>query len=340
MKIVVLSDLNWEQHLRSMSFREVESASLVTVQKSRYQSILRYLTIVLEEKADVVLVAGDVTGDGSCGHGFHYAFMMLVSILDQLEIPSCFISGNHDEHQYYKQVVDFVASLKYTQEVSNKEADIKGVKILGVPYETTYSKSKIKSLIERYSDTYDIVMAHSQLKRRIRLFELNAKLIVTGHYDRKLFGFAECAFISLDNDNEEISYATMKMNEQEYETTICIKDKNGSVHSYSDKSDTLFSQQRSHTVSIDSMPSIDLRILEMHARSKFVDQSGLDRSYLKYLRGTQYLKLLERLHVVKNDKMLKPTLRVTKNVVGIQITENYKVSESLVIDYLGKRTRG
>jgi hypothetical protein len=62
-------------------------------------------------------------------------------------------------------------------------------------------------------------------------------------------------------------------------------------------------------------------------------------AYLKYIRGNQYLRLLHRLDQVKKDETLRPTLSATAEVIGMQITANYKVSTSLVIDYLGKRTR-
>ena len=336
MKIVILSDLNWEAHLRSVSLSEVDAATLESIMIPRYYSIQRYLEIILEEKADLVIIAGDVTGDGSCGHGFHNAFKILLSALEQHKIESVFISGNHDEPVYYGEVLSYAQGLKYTQDISNRKVITKGITLLGIPYETTYSKSKIKNMLTTFEEGADIVVAHSQLKRRIRLFDLDARLIVTGHYDRKLFEYDDRIFVSLDNDAVDISYATVETDANRYKTGINIKSSEGVVFRYEEDSNI---EERSHVLSVDGSPAIDLRAMEMHADVNLIDNNGDSVAYMKYLRGIHYQKLLARLHQVREDQALKPTLSVTSQVVGMQITENYKVSESLVIDFLGKRTR-
>jgi Icc-related predicted phosphoesterase len=339
MNVVVLSDLNWEQHLRGVTYREVESATLESIKISRYASIHKYLQIVIEEEADLVLVAGDVTGDGSCGHGFHHAFMIFLSILEQLNIPSCFISGNHDEHVYYDQVLKYSEKLKFSNEISNVSTSIGGLRILGVPYETTYSKSKIKDLISTFRDEYDIVLAHAQLKRRIRLFELKSRLIVTGHYDRKLFGFKEATLVSLDNDDRQVSYATIEIKGKYMKTAICIRNEDGSSYRFEESSDKITTSDRSNTVEVTNRKDINLTKVELCSQDHHLYGQDQPLAYLKYIRGNQYLRLLHRLDQVKKDETLRPTLSATAEVIGMQITANYKVSTSLVIDYLGKRTR-
>ena len=334
-----LSDLNWEQHLRSMPDSEVESVTLETVKKSRYNSIQRYLSIVQDEEAELVIIAGDVTGDGSCGHGFHNAFLIFLSMLEELKIPSCFISGNHDDPVYYSQVVSRIERLKYANEISNRVVEINGMKILGVPYETTYSKSKIKNLLELYPDRLDIVVAHSQLKRRIRLFELDTSMIITGHYDRKHFKYQGSTFISLDNDDKEISYATLSSHSGVFSSSICIRNNENVVFRYTEVNEPTEKEDRNTILTINLESEIDLLLMEALADTSLVDESGSSVAYMKYLRGTQYLKLLSRLAEVKSDVTLKPTLSVTSEVINLQITANYRVSESLIIDYLGKRTR-
>jgi len=336
MKIIILSDLNWEAHLRSVSLSEVDDATLESIMIPRYYSIQRYLEIILEEKADLVIIAGDVTGDGSCGHGFHNAFKILLSALEQLEITSVFISGNHDEPVYYEEVLQYAEGLKYAQDISNRQVSVNGLILLGVPYETTYSKSKIESLLSTFDERSDIVVAHSQLKRRIRLFDLDTRLIVTGHYDRKLFDYDDRTFVSLDNDAIDISYATIETYFGGFKVNLNIKTNDGVVFRYQEDSGK---SERSHVMSVNEDPAIDLRAMEMHADANLVDSDGNSVAYMKYIRGIHYQKLLSRLHQVKADETLRPTLSVTSQVIGLQITESYKVSESLVIDYLGKRTR-
>lgn len=339
MKILVLSDLNWEQHLRGVSIKEVESIDMDRVNISRYRSVRRYLDIVISEKAKLVLIAGDVTGDGSCGHGFHNAFLILLSLLDQMNIPTCFISGNHDQPGYYQAVENGITNFRNVYEISNKAIEVLGVKILGVPYETTYSKSKIKKLLSEFGDQYDIILAHSQLKRRIRLFELDARYIFTGHYDRKLFGFQDSVFVSLDNDMTDISYATLVLSAEKERAGIHILRQDGVLLSLVENTVQLLNGKREAFLMINNNPSYDVIKMEQTPDKNLVDESGNNLAYLKYLRGIQYNKVLKRMIEVKNNPELKPTLAVTQSIINNQITANYRVSTSLVIDFLGKRTR-
>jgi len=121
MKVLFLSDLNWQNHLRSISDDEVYNFKISHLKKTRFQSIAKYFSIVEYEAPDLVLFAGDITGDGSCGHGFHNAFKLLLLLLEHHSIPSKFISGNHDPNLYYKQLLAFIPSLKFCEEISNKK---------------------------------------------------------------------------------------------------------------------------------------------------------------------------------------------------------------------------
>ncbi|MEE9438128.1 MAG: metallophosphoesterase, partial [Saprospiraceae bacterium] len=247
MKTIILSDLYWEGHLRSITEDEIEKFRNEDIDKTRYFSIKRYLNIILEEKANLVLFAGDVTGDGSCGHGFQYAFLILLKILESLKIDTCYISGNHDEPPYYSIVNNRVRDYKYIKEISNKTIDINGVKVLGIPYETTYSKTKIKALykiIEEDKHQYDIIIAHSQLKRRIQLFDIDTKVIITGHYDRKIMAFNQSAFISLDNDSSEISYAIFNQEESNETVSIAVLNAFDDTYSITEKINNLHSDNR------------------------------------------------------------------------------------------------
>jgi len=79
-----------------MSPDEVAGFKESDLSKVRYERIRRYYDIILNEKADLVLFAGDITGDGFCGHGFQNALISLLKLLEEKAIPSLFISGNHD----------------------------------------------------------------------------------------------------------------------------------------------------------------------------------------------------------------------------------------------------
>ncbi|MEE9438300.1 MAG: hypothetical protein V3V14_04820, partial [Saprospiraceae bacterium] len=82
-----------------------------------------------------------------------------------------------------------------------------------------------------------------------------------------------------------------------------------------------------------------LNTIESMQNKNLITEKGEDLNYLKYIRGKQYLKVLQRLNVIKKDKSLKPSLAVTQDIINTQITPHYRISARLIIDYLGKRTR-
>ena len=335
MNITILSDLNWESHLRSISQREVEDFDKSKLNISRYDSIRKYYTIIKDEDSDLVLFAGDVTGDGSCGHGFHYAFILLLKLLEEDEISSAYIRGNHDEEAYYELVNQFTNHLKYANEISNQCVVILGLKILGIDYQQSKSKTQLKNLLATSDDIYDIVIAHSQLKRRIRLFELQTNYIFTGHYDRKLFHFDQSTYISLDNDVYEISYATLQKKENESDLlSIKIKESNDVTLSLDEEVNYLKLGKRTNKISINGIPTLEIDPIEK-THLNALTEGTRDYSYLKFIRGLAYQKSLQTLQKIKANQKLENTDLELKEVIKLQIINNYRISESLIEDYLG-----
>jgi len=300
MNIVVLSDLNWHAHLRSISVKEIEEFSLEDLRKERYQRINRYFEIIQEEKADVVLLAGDITGDGFCGHGFQHALIILLHLLEYHKIPTAFISGNHDPDENYLPVKNHVQNLQHIYEASDKVIELNGLKILGVNYDTSKSKRKLNEAIEEFKDSVDIVLAHSQIKRRIRHFEFDAKYVITGHYDRKLLGHRNKVFIALDNDSEECSYAVIKKTTGSPDH-VSIKIKIDDVkYSYSEDRDSLLAGKRNTILKVNGNPCFDLLKLE-NASDASLSRDGEHFLYLKYLRGVNYASSLDTMVRMKLD---------------------------------------
>ncbi len=343
MNILVLSDLNWELHLRTISLEEFRSFEISHLGNPRYYSIKRYFSLVEKHQPQVVMFAGDVTGDGSCGHGFHYAFLMLLKCFEIKKIPAFFISGNHDEVRYYQKVENEIKKFKVVHEISNCIAEIQGLRILGVPYETTFSKSSIKRLKEERKDNgllsgkIDIVMAHSQLKRRIHLFDLGAKIIVTGHYDRKNFEYGDAIFISLDNDFTEVSYAMIVL-DPTIQSRICIWQSSGGVLSHGIVKGSGIESTGNQMLWVDESPVTELKKLESLPDDKIHDQNGQSMAYLKYIRGKNYKKVLQKMHALKKENKKRATVIAAAGIIGLQVTPTYRISESLVVDYLGKYT--
>ena len=337
MNILVLSDLNWEQHLRSITESEVLSFDPSRISILRYQSIYRYLQIIEAEKADLVLFAGDVTGDGSCGHGFHHAFNLLLSILEQKQIPSLFISGNHDDPRYYNQVVSFTNQLKYSHDINNKVVTVNGLKILGIPYSTSKFKKKLKSLIDANQNQHHIVLAHAQLKRRIRLFDIPTKYIFTGHYDRKLCAHRATVFTALDNDSSEISYALLQFNQNDSDKIhFKIKPNNEVVFNLSENCEQLIEGNRNPILKINESQDINLLEMEAAPYHALINERG-NYLYFKYLRGQHYVNSLNTMFKIKNKLPLSEDELTLEQIFQLQITDAYKISQSLIEDYLGKQ---
>lgn len=335
MIITILSDLNWESHLRSITEREIINFEKSHLNITRYDSLRRYYSIIKEEQSDLVLFAGDLTGDGSCGHGFHLAFILLLKLLESDSIPSAYISGNHDKDEYYDRVNKYAEQLQYTQEISNRCIDILGIKILGINYHQSKSKTQLKKIISQAKEKYDILLSHSQLKRRIRLFEIDTDYIFTGHYDRKLLYHRRSTYVSLDNDAYEISYAIIEKTEnQSDKISIKIKESEEVTLSLVEEIEKLKSGNRTDKIAINGIPTIEISPLEKANLNALTDGTR-DYSYLKYIRGHAYQKYLVSMEKMKEKKELTDFELGLNDILKMQIINNYKISERMIEDYLG-----
>jgi len=335
MNIVVLSDLNWETHLKRLASNDLNKIEEQDLFELRYERIKRYLDIIIQEKADLVLFAGDVTGDGFCGQGFQIAFLLLLKMLEKRKIPSCIISGNHDPIQNYQAVIDYANTFNLCHEISNKKIHILGLNILGVNYDCSKSKRKFHKLIKEQTEPVDIVLAHSQIKRRIMHFDFNTKYIFTGHYDRKLFTHRNKVFVALDNDSEEVSYAVLKMSGDESDTiSIKIRQSTDVTFTFKESVNNLLNSNRNNILSINDKPSFDMLKFE-NASDASLSRDGEYFLYLKYLRGINYANSLDTMYKMKNNIPLDITDLSLNQIHHLPITASYKISESMIEDYLG-----
>lgn len=333
--IVVLSDLNWDAHLRSITPHEIENFSIEDLSLSRYERVRRYFEIVIREKADLVLLAGDITGDGFCGHGFHDALILLLGLFERNKIPCLFISGNHDPDEFYDQVKHWMADKTYIQEISSTCVDVLGLKILGVNYDTSKSKTKLKKLINEQEGKIDIVLAHSTIKRRINHFDIDTDFIITGHYDRKLLSHRNRVFIALDNDSEEVSFAVItKLEQIADQVSIKIRQDSKTLFCLRDSVDQLRAGNRNSILEVNGKPTFDLIKLE-NANDQSLSRDGAHYLYLKYLRGINYTSSLDTMYRMKMK--LEPSLSdlSLNQLHGLPITASYQISESMIEDYLG-----
>ena len=320
-----------------MTAEEVHSFEENRLSLDRYQRIKRYLEIIITEKADLVLFAGDVTGDGFCGHGFHYAFCLLLTLLERRRIPSFFIRGNHDEPNYYDTAIAFTKDYQYIREISNQSIEIAGLKILGIDYDCAKSKRNLKTFIKKHeNEQYDILVAHSQLKRRIRLFDLPSQYIVTGHYDRKLCMHRDTVFIALDNDSEAVSYAVIEKNIGRRDIVhFKVKENAQTIYRFTEETYQLLEGNRTNTLVLNEQRTLNLDQIEAAPPNQLVTDKG-DYLYFKYLRGQNYVKSLNALYKTKQKIPLSALDLSLTQVEDLPILDTYKISESMIVDYLGK----
>lgn len=333
--LVILSDLNWSANLRHLTADEARSFKEDDLADDQFERIRRYYEIIVKEKADLVLFAGDITGDGFCGHGFHYAFISLLTLLERKHIPSVFISGNHDPPAYYDIVKESVSDYQYTKEVSGAMTTILDISILGVNYDCSKSKGALYNLIEKTTNKIDIILAHSQIKRRIRHFDFEAHYIFTGHYDRKLLAHRNTIFVALDNDSEEVSYAVLnKQKGLSDEVSINIRKNSELTFSYKEDTQRLLAGHRNSMLHINEKPSFDLLKLE-NASDESLSRDGEHYLYLKYLRGINYAGSMDTMYKIASNIPLDTGDLSLNQIHRLPITANYKISEHMMEDYLG-----
>jgi len=335
-KVIVLSDLNWERHLVSVKQEEVEFFEREMLKMDRYFSIRRYYNIIKSERVRIVLLAGDITGDGSCGHGYHNALKILLKLLHQDKIHVALISGNHDEPAYYDSVIQYANKLENVYDLNNNSLSILGVKVLGVPFNTSRGKRKLKSIIQKNEEnSFNIILAHSELKRRIWTLDFNTELVVSGHYDRKLCSVEEKVFVALDNDSNQSSYLTIVYNDDQTEFTFNVKDTNGLLISYSETHQSLVSNKLSDKIRINRNKMDTINTFELATDEEFT-KDGSQLHYLKYLRGEGFKMAAEYIRLIKK----KPSVErpsILKQLLNVPVTPIFNCTKSMINDYLGKK---
>jgi len=334
MKVLVLSDLNWNSESRRINREDIlllyESRSLG--HGLRFSRAAAYLNVIELEQPDLVIFAGDVTGDGSCGHGFHTAFFYLLSVLEIKRLPTLYIKGDNDLDEYYNSVLKNSSHFSYVKEISDQSVSVGGLRVLGVSYDTTADKPTLKAFInEHKANTYDLVVCHSPLKRRTGLFALNCRLLITGHFDNKIFSIGGKVFVSLSNDSSLINYGTY------------TRKKSSEVFQYRFKH---FQKRLSLSYTLDSEGTDQLLIDDIPIDIKQYEKLQLPKSNydkeknalslsLKFLRGAAYKKGLRQMWEIKKGKVI-PEKSALKALMKLQITSRHKVSRTMLADYLGK----
>lgn len=183
MRILALSDISWQCSKNGTDLQEL-------------------LALVNKVQPELVLLAGDlVDNDKGTNHQNYLPFWhdlgIFLQTLEGEQIHCCFVRGNWDEVAEYESLVR--SEYRYIHDISSKVATINSLRLFGIPNAATTRKVVMRDLIATYNDPVDIVLTHADGVRRMRLFELPAKLIITGHFDNKLSFAAGKALIAFQN---------------------------------------------------------------------------------------------------------------------------------------------
>src|SRR3989344_403500 len=188
MKILLISDILWEDPTQIINIK-------IKKQKNRLEYFKNKISKI---EPSLILFAGDVINDGSCRYEHVDEFLELLKFLEKKKIYSYIIQGNHDEYSNYDKLLKGIGKLSYAEEISNKIVEFNNLKILGVPFSVTNNLKNLRQINEKFPKV-DIVLAHSQYSRRIWLFELKSKFIITGHFDEQLCRIFNKVFIALSH---------------------------------------------------------------------------------------------------------------------------------------------
>jgi hypothetical protein len=218
MSILCISDIQWE----------ITDENILETLKNEIQDV----------DPSLVLFGGDVINDGWNSEEHTAEFLELLEYLEELEITSFTIEGNHDEYSNYDAVVERTRELEYAREISGEVAEFNGLQILGIPYSYTHGLRKARQIGEEFPGHYDIVLAHAETSRRIWLLELDAKFIVTGHVSEQLCEILDHIFVSMstfpsdrviiDSELDELLYRRYSdsffASQDRYEAEVSVED--------------------------------------------------------------------------------------------------------------------
>jgi predicted phosphodiesterase len=184
-RILSLSDINWSPSYKGTNVKEL-------------------IGLVEQVNPTLVMLAGDLVDNDKGGvrnQWFQYwqEISKFLNFLEDNKIRCYFVRGNWDEKPEYNKLVQ--QNYSFIEEISEKIAEANNVRTLGVSHAFTSTLTSIKKLRGLCTTDVDMVLAHADgtRGRRIWLFELPAKLIITGHFDQKLCLIRDKVFLSFSN---------------------------------------------------------------------------------------------------------------------------------------------
>jgi len=205
MRILALSDLAWNRN--SVLFENIDNFTCSQILRSPdFNRVAYYYNIVNTFNPDILLLCGDITGDGSCGGGHAVSLICFLRLVEAKKIITRFIPGDHDEAygarylNEFQEVNKYFINSKYIKQANSKIEYINDIRIAGLTYNQTRTKTAIKQSLKALNDEMDILICHCPQTHRLHLFDFKTEFIITGHYDLKVISPNNKTLISLYND--------------------------------------------------------------------------------------------------------------------------------------------
>lgn len=207
MKILFISDLLFDKPTKAERInREYTDpfGKIINVQYSK--SIVGYdvsdhIKLIKSIKPDLILIGGDLTDEFKFRSPPDDIFSELVKFLNfinEKKIQCYIVEGNHDVY-FFDKVKKVISELEYIKDISNKIAEFMDIRILGLSYSFISKLKNCRVIREKFPEKFDIVLAHAELKRRIWLFDLKTKYILTGHAFLHLDSFSNMIYCALEH---------------------------------------------------------------------------------------------------------------------------------------------
>jgi len=144
-----------------------------------YWTFTDYQFLIERIKPDLILIAGDIFHPDQNEKDLE-EIVRLFGYIDSKSIQCFLVEGNW-EHESYAQIMDRISNFEFVKDISNKDIDYNGLRILGINFEHANRIGICKKYKNIFPNKYDIVLTHAPQNRRIWLFDLNTEFIITGH---------------------------------------------------------------------------------------------------------------------------------------------------------------
>jgi hypothetical protein len=275
-----------------METKSVLCISDILWEIDQYDMVERLITEIETHSPSLVLFGGDVINDGGNADEHVEEFLTVLEYLDEIETVSYTISGNHDEYSDYPAVVKRIDELSYAEEISGRSVTYDRIRIAGVPYSYTNRLGNVRTIAEDFPGEYDIVLAHAARARRVWLFDLDTRFIVTGHFAEELCQIQDTAFVSMG------SYPA---------NVVSIKPSTGEI---------IYTQRRS----FDGADEYDAKAIFDGGKLAWeYQETNPDRYYPRDLQDSSYADLASRLIHAKNT--IKNGDRVDERAIVEELLE-------------------